>query len=295
MDFYNGDKVRALVGLLRPEQWVKNGFVFLPLFFSGRLLDGSLWMMAILAFVAFSLAASSIYCLNDVKDVEADRAHPVKCRRPVASGAVTPREAVLLMGVLTAGWIGLAWAASGSLAVVVGAYVLMNVGYCFGLKHVAILDVFIIATGFVLRIVAGGMATGIVLSPWIVCLTFLLALFLAFAKRRDDVVLRERKGVAVRRNTEHYNLPFLNQTLGVLAAVMLVCYIMYTVSPAVTARLHTDYLYVTSVFVLAGILRYLQVAIVGERSGSPTKVLLHDRFTQICLLGWIVSFAVIIY
>jgi 4-hydroxybenzoate polyprenyltransferase len=171
----------------------------------------------------------------------------------------------------------------------------MNLVYCVRLKQIAVVDVFIIAIGFVLRVLIGGFATGIYISHWIVLMTFLLALFLAFAKRRDDVVMFESTGMKARKNVDRYNLDFMNQVIGVIASITMVCYIMYTVSEEVVRRLHCQYVYVTAIFVLAGIIRYLQVTIVDVKSGSPTKVLMKDRFLQLCILGWIATFAVILY
>jgi 4-hydroxybenzoate polyprenyltransferase len=174
-------------------------------------------------------------------------------------------------------------------------YYLMNLAYCIRLKQQAIVDVFIIALGFVLRILMGGVATAIYISHWIILMTFLLALFLAFAKRRDDVAMFEASGVKARKNIDRYNLDFMNQAISVVASITMVCYIMYTVSEDVVTRLGSRYVYVTSVFVLAGIIRYLQVAIVDVKSGSPTKVLMKDRFVQASVLGWLLTFALILY
>lgn len=223
--------IKDIFSLLRPFQWVKNFFVFLPLFFGGKLLDWGCWLQALLAFVSFSMISSAVYCLNDIRDVEVDRLHPVKRRRPVASGRVPVSVAFAMMTLmillsLAVSLFGLSEAPV-TVSAVISAYFLMNVAYCFYLKYHAIIDVFIISVGFVLRIVAGGLACDIWLSPWIVLMTFLLALFLAFAKRRDDVVLYETEGIALRKASMHYNLPFLNQTLGLLAAVTIVCYIIY--------------------------------------------------------------------
>ena len=163
------------------------------------------------------------------------------------------------------------------------------------LKQYAILDVCIVALGFVLRIFVGGIATSVVLSKWIVLMTFLLTLFLSFAKRRDDVVRMNDTGEAPRKNTIRYNLTFINQAITIAASVTLVCYIMYTVSPEVVERFHTDKLYLTSVFVLLGLLRYIQLAVVDKRSGDPTKVMLKDLFIQLIVLLWCLSFFIIIY
>lgn len=288
--------MKSIIQLLRPQQWVKNGFVFLPMFFSGNLFDGEMWVKSIWIFIAFSLAASSIYCLNDIKDAAADRLHPVKKLRPVASGKINRFEALSIMAALITGAILMSWFLTGCKAsAIIAAYIVLNIMYCLGLKKVAIVDVFIISIGFVLRVVAGGVADGIMLSPWIILMTFLLALFLAFAKRRDDVILYQETKVVVRSNIVNYNLPFLDQTLGLLGCMTIVCYIMYSVSPEVEARFNCRYVYITSFFVLAGILRYLQISMVNKKSGSPTKILLKDRFIQIVTVCWILAFVIILY
>lgn len=288
-----------IIRLIRPAQWVKNLFVFLPLFFGGRMLSGDAWAYAGIAFAAFSLMASAIYCLNDIRDAETDRQHPEKRRRPVASGAVPVYVAWIVMILLVAGSECICWLALGDVDSRVGAviniYLILNIAYSLRLKQVAIFDVFIIALGFVLRLLAGGVACGIPLSPWIVLMTFLLALFLAFAKRRDDVIIRERDGVVTRKTTHNYNLEFMNSVLCILASITMVCYMMYTVQPEVTARLGNNYIYISSILVLAGLIRYLQLAIVDEKSGDPTKILLHDKFIQLCCVLWILFFVLIIY
>lgn len=285
--------------LLRPQQWLKNGFIFLPLFFDHKLLDFDVLLSAVIAFFAYSFAASGIYCLNDVIDVEADRKHPKKCKRPIAAGRVSKAMAfgliAMCMVVSSVMVMALETHAKWKVAAVIVIYFVMNLAYCLKLKQKAIVDVFIIAVGFVLRIFVGGFATDIELSQWIVLMTFLLALFLAFAKRRDDVVIYEDTGVLARKNVNRYNLSFMNQVIGVVASITMVCYILYTVSPEVMERMGSRYVYLTSIFVLAGIIRYLQLTIVDVKSGSPTKVLMRDRFVQYCIAGWILSFILIIY
>lgn len=297
--------MRHYILLIRPKQWIKNTFVLIPLFFAGRLNHLSDVLSSLVAMFAFCLVASSIYCFNDLVDVEADRRHPSKCRRPVASGAVSFTEACLLMGVMAL--LSALTLLLGShlgyldrlpllhLSAVIGGYWLLNLAYCAKLKQYAIVDVCIVSFGFVLRIFAGGVAIGVILSHWLVLMTFLLTLFLSFAKRRDDVLRMKQTGEAPRTNTIRYNLTFINQAITITAAVTLVCYIMYTVSPEVVSRFRTGYLYVTSFFVLLGLLRYIQVAVVDEKSGDPTKVMLRDRFMQVVVLLWALSFAVIIY
>lgn len=288
-------KTLAAARLLRPQQWVKNLFVIVPVFFGGAITDTCCLAQSAVAFAAFCLAASAIYCLNDVLDAEADRQHPEKCRRPVASGAVGKPLALTLMGVMAVAAVAVSVLPQGGVAMLVAAYLALNVAYCLWLKHFAIVDVCVVAAGFVIRVMAGGMAAGIALSHWIVLMTFLLTLFLSLAKRRDDVVRMNRTGKAARRNTERYNLTFMNQALTIAATVTLVCYIMYTISPEGQENMHTDNLYLTSVFVIIGLLRYMQIAVVDERSGDPTDVALHDHFIQAVFALWLLSFLFFIY
>ena len=181
------------------------------------------------------------------------------------------------------------------LYIIIGGYWLMNIAYCIRLKQIAILDVTIIAIGFVMRVLAGGAATNIWISHWLVLMTFLVTLFLALTKRNDDYRLFEQTGQKPRISITGYNKTFINEATAIVASVTLVCYIMYTMSEEVIARMGTRYVYLTSGWVLAGLLRYLQNMIVFGLSGSPTKSLVKDHFIQFCVLGWIASFFVIIY
>ena len=285
-----------ILKILRPHQWVKNTFIFIPLFFGGSLFDMADWTSSLVAFVAFSFAASAIYSINDIVDVEADKKHPKKCKRPIAAGLVSKRQASLLAIILAIAALALPFLLNNwMLSVVIALYLAMNLCYCIRLKHYAIIDVCIVALGFVMRIVAGGVATDIVLSRWIVMMTFLLTLFLSFAKRRDDVLIMNETGMAPRKNTSRYNLTFINQAITITGGVMLVCYIMYTVSPEVIERFNSPNLYMTSFFVILGLLRYIQLTVVDERSGEPTRLVLSDRLIQLIIAGWIISFAIIIY
>ena len=285
-----------ILKILRPHQWVKNTFIFIPLFFGGSLFDMADWTSSLVAFVAFSFAASAIYSINDIVDVEADKKHPKKCKRPIAAGLVSKRQASLLAIILAIAALALPFLLNNWMqSVVIALYLAMNLCYCIRLKHYAIIDVCIVALGFVMRIVAGGVATDIVLSRWIVMMTFLLTLFLSFAKRRDDVLIMNETGMAPRKNTSRYNLTFINQAITITGGVMLVCYIMYTVSPEVIERFNSPNLYMTSFFVILGLLRYIQLTVVDERSGEPTRLVLSDRLIQLIIAGWIISFAIIIY
>ena len=286
-----------ILKLMRPYQWVKNVFVFLPLFFGGLLTDLAQLLNSIIMFVAFCLAASSIYCFNDIIDVEDDRRHYDKAKRPIASGAVSIKEAYVIMFLLIAVSMAILWLflPEVNALIVVMAYWILQMAYCAILKRQAIIDVGIVAFGFVLRIIAGGIAADVTVSKWLVLMTFLLTLFLGFAKRRDDVLLYNKDGKSPRYNTRRYNLTFLNQTLTICGSVMLVCYIMYTVSPEVMAKFGSHYIYLTSIYVLLGLLRYIQLTVVDEKSGDPTKMLLHDRFIRLDVLAWLLTFLFLIY
>jgi decaprenyl-phosphate phosphoribosyltransferase len=291
--------MKKYLRLIRPQHWIKNVFVLVPMFFGGVLFDLTTIESGLLVFMAFSFIASSIYCYNDIVDADADRHHPVKCRRPIASGEVSVSHAYLLMAVmavLSAAMIMLLPSPERmGTAVVVAIYYVLNLAYCSKLKQYAVLDVCIVAFGFVLRIVAGGVAEEVALSQWIVLMTFLLTLFLSFAKRRDDVLRMNETGEAPRHNTIRYNLTFINQAITITASVTLVCYIMYTVSPEVEEHFKSQYLYLTSVFVLLGLLRYIQIAVVDKKSGDPVKVALTDRFSQLIVAAWLVTFLIMIY
>ncbi len=281
--------------LLRPHQWLKNLFVYIPLFFSRSLFEVSLLCKTTIAFLAFCFVASSIYCLNDIHDREADSIHPKKKSRPIASGHVSVACGYFLMSVCFIIAVILSLIVNLDVLFIILAYFVMNVLYCIYLKEFALIDVTVIALGFVLRVFVGGFATGIVISHWLVLMTFLLALFLAFAKRRDDVLVFEQTGDKPRENINRYSLAFVNLMITFIGSITIVCYIMYTVSEEVVNRFHNKYVYLTTLFVFLGLVKYMQLTVVDQQSGSPTKVLMHNRFIQACVLGWIISFLFIIY
>lgn len=280
---------------IRVHQYVKNLFIFSPLFFAAKITELALLSNAAIAFVAFSLTASAIYTFNDYRDIDEDRQHPKKKNRPIASGAISKPQAIVFMAVLFITGFALMASLSREAVGILSAYTILNVAYSLKLKHVAILDVTIIAVGFVLRLFIGSAVTGIPLSMWIVVITFLLALFMALAKRRDDVLIFEDTGQKTRTVIDGYNLQFLNTAMAIMASVVIVAYTMYTTSAEVIARVHSEYLYLTSLFVILGIMRYLQLAFVFKDSGSPTKIVLKDRFMQVTMIGWALTFAVILY
>ena len=287
--------MKAYIQLIRPKDWAKNLFLFVPLFFSGMFFETDKLVELFIGFICFSLVASSIYIMNDYRDIEDDKKHPVKKDRPLASGAVNKTTAILIAVCFLVIGFTAAWFLRDKFMFILGIYFLMNVGYSFGLKNIPILDIFIISIGFVLRIKSGSVISMIPLSEWLIIMVFLLALFLAFAKRRDDVLLKLSSGDDMRKAVKGYNLEFINTALSLICAVIIVAYIMYTMSPDVMARLQTYRLYYTCLFVLAGVFRYLQLVFVQQNSQSPTKILYKDRFIQVTILLWIISFYVILY
>jgi decaprenyl-phosphate phosphoribosyltransferase len=288
-------KISAYIQVCRPHQYVKNGFIWLPLFFGDRITDMHAVAKAFLVFVAFSLMSSAIYAVNDLKDRAEDRRHPVKKNRPIARGDLSPAEAVGIALVLFGIAMAIASAALPLASIyVLLAYMLLNLAYSQGIKHIPIIDIVCIAAGFVLRVLAGGTATRIAISPWIVIMTFLLALFLALAKRRDDLLLVAR-GKAVRKAIDGYNLEFISLAMGIMASVIIVAYLLYTVSPEVVAKHGTENLYVTAIWVLLGLLRYLQITFVEEKSGSPTMVLLKDALLQVVIVLWLANSFLLLY
>ena len=265
--------------LYRPQQWMKNLFIFIPIFFAGELTNGYALFCTTLTFFSYCCAASSIYCFNDIFDVEKDRQHPKKSKRPIASGELTKRDGYIAMFLalfFSLSIVGLIYINFGlnislMVALIILIYYVLNVAYCIKLKHYAIVDVFIIAIGFILRVLVGGLAAGVILSQWLVLMTFLLALFLAFAKRRDDVLIYEGTGFKARPNINRYNVTFMDQSISIIASITMVCYIMYTVSEDVTMRFNTQFMYLSSIFVLAGLMRYLQLTIVDKKVGVQQK------------------------
>jgi decaprenyl-phosphate phosphoribosyltransferase len=281
--------------LMRPKDWAKNLFLFVPMFFAKEFFLIGKLIPVIYGFIAFSATASSIYIINDYRDREDDRKHPVKCKRPLAAGTVKPSAALTLCGMLIVLGLGLGWYLGLEFLVVLGTYFAMNLAYSLGLKNIPILDLFILALGFVLRIKAGSVVSQTFLSEWIVIMVLLLSLFMAIGKRRDDVLLKLTSGTDMRKSVKGYTLEFLNTLLAMVSAIIIVAYLMYTLSPEVILRLQTYRLYFTCIFVMAGLMRYLQIIFVRQDAGSPTRILYRDRFIQITLLLWIASYISILY
>lgn len=286
--------------LLRVEQWVKNLFVFLPLFFSGNIMNTELFIRSIFAFVIFSLAASCIYIINDYSDIESDRKHPEKRNRPLASGVISKSMALGILGFIFLLDLLLIYFSKHYFEIniwkftsIILFYVLMNLAYTFKLKHVAIIDVSIIAIGFVLRVLAGGYITGIPISQWAILLTFVLALVLAIGKRRGELINAQISG-KTRKALDGYNVQFADIALSISVTLAIVSYLMFTVQPEIQVRFGTKIFY-TFIFVVFAFLRYLQQTLVYNKTESPTKIIYKDRYIQLTVVIWIVTFLLLIY
>jgi decaprenyl-phosphate phosphoribosyltransferase len=287
--------MKDYITLARLPQWVKNGFIFLPAFFAGKVFDTTLLYELVTGVFAFSLASSSIYTINDLADKQADAKHPVKKDRPIASGKISATQAIAFAAVLGIASLMISLWLNRFFLGIIGAYFAINIFYSFLLKHVPVLDIIIVSSGFLLRISAGGILAEVPISHWIAIMTFLLSMFLALAKRRDDVLIFNESGEKMRKSVDGYNLEFINAGMMIMAAVIVVSYIMYTLSEEVMHRIGNREIYFTTVFVIAGLLRYLQISFVENNSGSPTRILLRDRFIQLTILGWLTSFFLLLY
>ena len=281
-----------LITLLRPHQWIKNMFVAAPLFFTPAAVTTGSVLATAGGIACFCAVSSAIYILNDYADREADRMHPSKRHRPLAAGTVSVATAFRVMAALLLAGFSVALL-SPVFAAILGLYLVANLAYSFHLKHFAIVDVMIVAFGFVLRIQAGAELIDVTPSAWIIIMTGLLALFLGLAKRRDDLI-RSLDGDH-RRSLDGYTVPFVDAAQVLITGALLVAYLIYTTDVTVMARMGTDRLFYTAPFVVFGILRYLQITMVEERSGSPTKVVLTDRALIVTILGWIATFGILIY
>jgi 4-hydroxybenzoate polyprenyltransferase len=277
-------EIRDWVRLMRPAQWIKNLFVLAPLLFSGKAGDPDSIVAALLSLVAFCLLASAVYSFNDVADRESDRAHPTKRNRPVASGRISISAAYGMAGALVVSGLGLSWLVSPRLALIAGGYLSLNLFYSLWFKHLVILDVFALAAFFILRLLGGAFAINVEPSIWLLICGGLLALYLGFAKRRQELVLLGEDSLSHRKVLGDYGPAFLDQMSVVLLAVTVVSYIMYTLSPERVAASGHRLTY-SLVFVLYGVFRYL--FLVHQRGGgSPTETLLTDRSLIIAVFLW---------
>jgi decaprenyl-phosphate phosphoribosyltransferase len=292
----------SLLQACRPRQWTKNLLVYASPLFSFRT-DAELWLSATVALISFCLISSFIYLINDVIDIEADRAHPSKCRRPIASGALPVSTALLAAIVLLVASLLLAWAQSPSLFGVLLAYALIQLAYCLWLKRQPLLDLFCIASGFLLRALAGLVATGLGSSPWFLLCIGLLALFLAVEKRKAELRVSLDRGVVTRRVLQRYSLPLLQRLESLVSSSAFMAYALWSAGPTLGGA-PTSWMLITVPFVLVGIFRY-QLLSDPQEAGrralhnceqsteKPEEVLLGDRGIQLTLLGWLATVCVV--
>lgn len=287
--------IRPLLQSLRPAQWAKNLFVLAPLVFGDLLLDGPAAVRAGLAVFAFCCASSAVYLLNDLRDREEDRQHPLKRLRPLAAGTLGVPVAVAAMTGLAAGAAAIAFWLGGPFALILTTYLAMNVLYTLWFKHMVILDVMSISLGFVLRVEAGGVAAGVEVSRWLFLCTTFLALFLAFSKRRHEITLLAGGASGQRRVLDHYSPAFLDQMINVVTASSVVSYALYAVSPETEAKFGTQNLVYTIPLVLYGVFRYLYLMYQRPAERNPTEAILRDPPFLINMVLWGLTVLWIVY
>jgi 4-hydroxybenzoate polyprenyltransferase len=280
---------------MRPKQYIKNFFIFLPPFFTFKLDDPNVIYLCVTAFIGFSLCASAIYAFNDIYDAPEDRLHKKKRARPIASGKISNKAAYILAAALTCGGgLIMAYLSIEALAVL-ALYIVINVAYTIKLKHIAVIDIIIIAIGFVLRLQIGAIVSDAALTHWIIVMTFLLALFLALAKRREELLILNRAGVKTRKNIDEYNLQFTDSAMTLSGGAAILAYILWSISPITAERIGSENVYMTAIFVIYGVLRYMQLSFVKENGGDPSRLLLSDRPLQLSIVCWVISFACLLY
>ena len=280
---------------MRPEQWIKNFFVFTALLFSKNLLNPSKDIEAIIGFVIFCMVTGCAYMVNDLVDLEKDKLHPVKSRRPLASGKLKKETAAKIIVLVCLASLFFAFYMNILFGFIVLAYFLLNIGYSIYLKNIVIIDVVSIAAGFVLRVLGGAVIISVVASQWLILCTILLSLFLGFSKRRHELILLEDSATSHRRVLEHYSPYFLDQMIAVVTASTLICYALYTMSRDTVEKLGTSKLIYTIPFVLYGIFRYLYLVHQKEEGGSPTEIMFTDKPMIINICLWVISSVVFIY
>jgi len=280
---------------IRPQQWMKNLFIFAPLIFSENIFNLPMFLQTLMAFAAYCLLSGALYILNDLKDLEEDRRHPIKSLRPLASGKLKKSQAVVAFFVLSFISLLLAYAVNTEFLYVALVYFVLQLAYSFYLKHVVILDVFIVASGFFLRVIAGAVAIRVYISPWLLICTTLLALFLALSKRRHEIMLLDKEAVNHRPILKEYSPYLMDQMISVVTASTVIAYCLYTISDETITKFGTNKLILTVPFVLYGIFRYLYLIHQKAEGGTPEALILKDRPLLFDIFLWVVSASLIIY
>ena len=285
--------------LLRIKSWVKNGFLFLPLVFALKLLEQDLFISVVIAFFSFSFCSSFIYIINDVLDAKADALHPRKKNRPIPSGKISSRLALMIgVGCLAVSFgLVFSFAISVFFSYVLLCYLFLNVAYVLVLKNIHLIELFVVAINFVLRVLAGCFVINVAPSNWILVVTFFLSLLLVLVKRRAELVVLGTNAAAHRKVLKYYSEGFLDKLILIAATITITAYILYSIDPKVTFLLKTNSLIYTSVFVVIGVFRFVQLSEGKEfeGEGDPTTLLFKDRFTQLVILAWLISLFLLLY
>lgn len=285
----------AAVRTLRPKQWTKNFFVFVPLVFSGKLFDVNSLIISLRAFISFCLVSGALYTLNDLCDLKEDQLHPVKKNRPLASGQLKKRNAFVIIAVTAATSLALAFSINLSFLLIILIYALMQTLYSSWLKHVVIIDIFIVAAGFFLRVIGGALAIKVEISSWLIICTILLALFLSMTKRRHEFLILVDKAREHRPSLKEYNPYLLDQMISVVTASTLIAYCLYTISDDTVRKFGSRNLIFTTPFVLYGIFRYLYLVHQKDQGGTPEEMILRDKPLLVNIVLWIIAILFILY
>jgi 4-hydroxybenzoate polyprenyltransferase len=287
--------IKDIIQAMRPHQWTKNFFVYAALIFSQNILNLPLLLKTTIAFSAFCLISSALYIFNDLKDLEEDKLHPLKSKRPIASGKIKKSTAILMIVVLGLLGFSSALTLNKNYFIIILVYFLIQMAYSIKLKHIVILDVFVVALGFLIRVVAGGLAIEVSLSSWLLICTILLALFLALSKRRHELVLLEDGASGHRPILEEYSPYLLDQMIAVVTASTVIAYCLYTISEETVTKFGTTNLIFTVPFVLYGIFRYLYLIHQRFEGGSPEALIVKDKPLLIDIFLWIATAVIILY
>lgn len=286
--------ISSFIRTLRPAQWIKNLFLFAPLVFARQFTEIPLVIISAAAFVVFCLLSGAVYIINDLRDAAVDRLHPKKSKRPIASEELGRTQAWASFIILTAVSLAAAFVLNRNFFLAASVYFLLQLAYTLKLKNVVILDIFIVAAGFVIRVVAGGLAIDVPISSWLLICTTLLALFIGMSKRRHELVILEDKAVEHRPILKEYSAYLLDQMIAVVTASTLIAYCLYTIAPETVEKFGTRNLVYTSAFVLYGIFRYLYIVHKKGKGGSPEELVIQDKPLLVNILLWIISIILIL-
>jgi len=286
------NKIKDILTLCRVEQYIKNLFVFAPLFFSFNFTYENIYY-SIITFILFCILASSIYILNDILDVNEDRLHEIKKNRPIAIKTISSDFGIKLSLIFLLISLSLSYLINLYVSIIFIIYFIINILYSYKLKHIPIIDITIISTGFILRLYAGGYAINEMITYWIIIMTFILAFFIALAKRRDDVFMLS-KGYMTRKSIDGYNLKFINISLVVIPFLIIILYLAFTFDNDVILKFNTKYLWTTTVFVFLGLFRYVYLIFYKNLSHDPTKLFLSDKYMQFIIVSWLSMFYILV-